>query len=158
MTSITPQICAHFCAPLQCCMSAGSSTIKIQRGWGRVTHSSGRECPVLSCRSYRNARCNYRSKSYSSFFTLSDDDPESDFASDLDWMCHPVVDRITGATSTRSPPSASASTEADEGGTSIYNNNNIAEDCGTPIYNNSCLEATSVSYRAAEKSRLPKRR
>ena len=78
--------------------------------------------------------------------------------SDLDSMRHPVLDRITGATPTRSPPSASASTEADEGGTSIYNNNNIAEDCGTPIYNNSCLEATSVSYRAAEKSRLPKRR
>ena len=63
-------------------------------------------------------------------YCLSDDDPETDFASDLDSMRHPVLDRITGNTPTQSPSAAAA---------------NGAN--GTPIYNHSYLEATSTSFR-----------
>ena len=69
-------------------------------------------------------------------YCLSDDDPETDFASDLDSMRHPVLDRITGNTPTQSPSAAAANSA-----------NYVDGANGTPIYNHSYLEATSTSFR-----------
>ena len=77
--------------------------------------------------SKRNLPCLYKG---TPSLASDDDDAETDFASDLDSMRHPVLDRITGNTPSASPISA------------LDNTNN-----NQPIYNNSYLEATSISFR-----------